>query len=114
MRAYRVERVLSEGEGHAQIQTSRVLVFDLEGASEDLVLVNGVESGTSVRVEISVDGEAIYAGEESISPGESLSGIRLQTALEAGTYEALETQHLYDEEGNSLSTIRVPVTLIVG
>lgn len=45
--------------------------------------------------------------------GSRLRDIALDTPLEAGTYDCVAVYHLVDDDQNTLSTLRVTVTLIV-
>jgi len=45
--------------------------------------------------------------------GSSLQDIALDTPLEAGTYPCVAVYHLVDDDQNTLSTLRVTVTVIV-
>lgn len=48
-----------------------------------------------------------------IPVGSSLQDIVLDTLLDAGTYDCVAVYHLVDENQNTLSTLRVTVTVIV-
>lgn len=45
--------------------------------------------------------------------GSSLQNIKLDTPLEAGTYDCVAVYHLVDDDQNTLSTLRITVTVIV-
>lgn len=45
--------------------------------------------------------------------GSSLQNIALDTPLEAGTYDCVAIYHLVDDDQNTLSTLRVTVTVII-
>ena len=48
-----------------------------------------------------------------IPVGGSLTDIALDTPLEAGTYDCVAVYHIVDDDQNTLSTLRVTVTLVV-
>ena len=48
-----------------------------------------------------------------IPVGSSLRDIALDTELDVGTYDCVEVYHLVDDEQNTISTLRVTVTLII-
>lgn len=57
-------------------------------------------------------GETIY--ESPILPvGSHLKDIRLDTVLEAGSYDCVLTYHLLDEEEQEVSTLKVSVQIVV-
>ena len=58
-------------------------------------------------------GETIY--ESPIIPvGSHLNEIKLDTVLEAGTYDCILTYHLLDEEEQDVSTLQLTVQIVIG
>ena len=112
MRAYRIEREVSVGESHLSTQLGSVLVFDQSGLSQDVTVRNSADSANAMVFELLVDGAAVYTS-EPLEPGEELTSIQLAAALEPGNYEAVAVQSARDAEGNALSSVRVPVEMLI-
>jgi len=83
--------------------------------SSNAYVENNLDNSTDVYFDLFLKGnedEAIY--ESPIIPvGSSISKFSLTKNLDAGTYECICIYHLVDEEQNTLSTLRVTVTVIV-
>ncbi len=83
--------------------------------SEDAHVENVVENTNDVYFDIflaSDEENAIYKS-PVIPRGSTLENIALDTPLEAGTYDCICVYHLVDEDQNTLTTLRVTVTLII-
>ena len=81
--------------------------------SEDAYVENKTENTNDVYFDLflaSDETNAIYKS-PVIPIGGKLENIALDTPLEAGTYDCVLVYHLVDEEQNTLSTLRVSVTL---
>lgn len=89
-----------------------MIVFDQAGLVGDVTIVNNVNSGNAMVLEIEMDGETIFVS-DAIAPGESLESIALEAALSSGNHAAIAIQKTYDAGGIYLSGVRIPVTLIV-
>ena len=86
-----------------------------DSVSEDAYVENLAENTNDVYFDVFLadnEDEAIY--ESPLLPrGSELDGIALDTVLSAGTYDCVMVYHLVDEEQNTLSTLRVALTIIV-
>ena len=86
-----------------------------DSVSEDAYVENLAENTNDVYFDVFLadnEDEAIY--ESPLLPrGSELDGIALNTVLSAGTYDCVMVYHLVDEEQNTLSTLRVALTIIV-
>lgn len=86
-----------------------------DSKSEDAYVENLEENTNDVFFDIFLadnEDEAIY--QSPVLPrGSELDGIALDTALSAGTYDCVMVYHLIDEEQNTLSTVRVAMTIII-
>lgn len=86
-----------------------------DSVSEDAYVENLAENTNDVFFDVFLadnEEEAIY--ESPVLPrGSELNGIALDTALSAGTYDCVMVYHLIDEEQNTLSTLRVALTIII-
>lgn len=58
------------------------------------------------------EGNVIYKS-PVIPVGSTLQDIALDTVLDAGTYDCVAVYHLVDEDQNTLSTLRVTVTVMI-
>lgn len=116
-----VERVLQEaGEaqqsGYYTVTMNPVWHFATgEEASYDAVVEN-VEKNTNdvyFDVVLSEDEEQVLYSSPVIPRGGRLESIALDKTLQSGTYDCVVVYHLVDEEQNSLSTLRVSITVVV-
>jgi len=84
-------------------------------ASYNAYVENTVGNTNAVYIDLfRADDEenAIYKS-PVIPVGSSLQDITLDTPLEKGTYDCVAVYHLVDDDQNTLSTLRVTVTVIV-
>lgn len=83
--------------------------------AEDAFVENLEENTNDVYFDVFLadhEDEAIY--ESPILPrGSELNDIALDTVLSAGTYDCVMVYHLVDEEQNTISTLRVALTIII-
>ena len=87
---------------------------DGSAASEDAYVENAVSNTNSVYFDVIRNDTEETIFESPILPvGSHLEGITLDTKLEAGTYDCVLIYHLLDENDESISTVRVSVTIIV-
>ncbi len=88
---------------------------DGKTASTDAYVENVPENTNDVYFDVFLAGDEENAVYESpvIQRGASLDSITLKTPLDAGTYDCVLVYHLVDEDQNTISTLRVTVTLIV-
>ncbi len=86
-----------------------------DAVSEDAYVENVVENTNDVYFDLFLEDDEnnpIY--ESPIIPrGKHLDNIKLDKKLDAGTYECIVVYHLVDEEQNTLSELRVGLTVIV-
>lgn len=84
-------------------------------ASEDAYVENLATNTNAVYLDLFLledEENAIYQS-PVIPLGSSLQNILLDTPLEAGTYDCVAVYHLVDDDQNTLSTLRVTVTVII-
>jgi len=88
---------------------------DGKSASTDAYVENVPENTNDVYFDIFLAGDEENAVYESpvIQRGASLDSITLKTPLDAGTYDCVMVYHLVDDDQNTISTLRVAVTLII-
>ena len=113
LEAYRLNRELVEGDAYTASTLGDVLKVADDGVSVEWSYTNDSISGNAVVLSILLDGEELYRS-GLIQPGESLEGVALNRALEAGSYEAVAVMSVCDAEGAAVSSTRVPVTIQVG
>ena len=83
--------------------------------SEDAYVANVEGNTNDVYFDVVMsdnEDEVIYKS-PVIPRGSELNNIALDTPLDAGTYDCVCIYHLVDEEQNTISTLRVSVTIIV-
>ena len=87
---------------------------DGKAASENAYVENVVRNTNDVYFDVilSETDEVIY--ESPLLPiGSYIENITLDKELEKGTYDCVVIYHLVDEEQNTLSTVRVAVTIVI-
>ena len=103
--------------GYYTVTMSNVWHFANGSAvSDDAYVENKTENTNDVYFDIFLaddEENAIYKS-PVIPVGSSLENIALDTTLEDGTYDCVMIYHLVDDEQNTLSTLRVTVTLVIG
>ena len=86
-----------------------------DAVSEDAYVENAVENTNAVYLDLFLaedEENAIYKS-PVIPVGSSLEDIALDTPLSAGTYDCVAVYHLVDDDQNTISTLRVTVTVTV-
>ncbi len=86
-----------------------------DAVSSDAYVENITENTNAVYFDLflaSNEENAIYKS-PVIPVGSSLRDIALDTKLDAGNYDCVVVYHLVDDEQNTISTLRVTVTVIV-
>lgn len=86
-----------------------------DAISEDAYVENREENTNDIYFDVFLadnEEEAIYKS-PLLPRGSELDNIVLDTPISAGTYDAVVVYHLVDEEQNTVSTLRVGVTIIV-
>lgn len=86
-----------------------------DSPSSNAYVENNTDNSTPVYFDLFLaedENEAIY-NSPVIPVGSSLSGFSLSKKLDAGSYDCVCVYHLVDDEQNTLSTLRVKVTVIV-
>lgn len=83
--------------------------------SEDAFVENREENTNDIYFDVFLaeDEETPILQSPVIPRGAELNNIALDTPLEAGTYDCVMIYHLIDEEQNTVSTLRVGITIIV-
>lgn len=86
-----------------------------DSVSEDAYVANLEENTNDVYFDIFLaDDENKSILESPVIPrGGELNNIVLDTSLSAGTYDCVMVYHLVDEDQNTVSTLRVGLTIIV-
>ena len=86
-----------------------------DAVSSDAYVENVPENTNDIFFDLVLEADEDTAILKSpvIPRGAELQNISLDTPLEAGTYPCVMIYHLIDEEQNTLSTLRVGVTVIV-
>lgn len=86
-----------------------------DAVSEDAVVVNAEANTNDVYFDVVLkeDEEKIVYKSPVIPIGGRLEGIALDEPLEAGQHDCVVIYHLIDEEQNTLSTLRVAITIVV-
>lgn len=86
-----------------------------DGVSEDAYVANDAGNTNDVYFDVFLaEDESTPILESPVIPrGGELENIALDTLLEAGTYDCVLIYHLVDENQNSLSTLRIGITIIV-
>ncbi len=87
---------------------------DGKSVSENAYVENVVRNTNDVYFDVilSETDEVIY--ESPLLPvGSHIENITLDKELEKGTYDCVVIYHLVDEEQNTLSTVRVAVTIVI-
>lgn len=86
-----------------------------DAISSNAYVENALENTNAVYLDLFLaedEEKAIY--ESPVIPvGSSLTDIALDTPLDAGTYDCVAVYHLVDDDQNTISTLRVTVTVIV-
>lgn len=86
-----------------------------DAVSSNAYVENAVENTNAVYVDVflSEDEENAIYKSPIIPVGSSLQEIKLDTLLDAGTYDCVAVYHLVDDDQNTVSTLRVTVTVTV-
>lgn len=86
-----------------------------DSVSEDAYVQNRADNTNDVFFDVFLEGDeenAIYMS-PVLPRGAELEEIKLDRALEAGTYNCVMIYHLIDENQNTLSTLRVGLTIVI-
>lgn len=86
-----------------------------DAVSEDAFVENREENTNDVYFDVFLaeDEETPILQSPVIPRGAELNSIALDTPLEAGTYDCVMVYHLVDDDQNTISTLRVGITIIV-
>lgn len=86
-----------------------------DSVSEDAYVENVMENTNDIYFDVFLeDNEDAPILESPVIPrGSQLENITLDKELSAGTYECVMVYHLIDEEQNTVSTLRVGLTVII-
>lgn len=86
-----------------------------DAISSNATVRNSTENTNAVFFDVVMadDEEDVIYKSPVIPVGSSLKQISLDRKLDAGTYDCIVIYHLIDDEQNTLSTLRVTVTIIV-
>lgn len=86
-----------------------------EAVSEDAYVANRIENTNDVYFDVFLaDDETEPILRSPVIPrGGEMDNISLDTPLEAGTYDCVTVYHLVDEEQNTVSTLRIGLTIVV-
>ncbi len=102
--------------GYYETSMATTWNFSNGSAISDNAYVRNVAGNTNdVYLDVSLaDNDEVIYKSPVIPRGETLTGIALDKELEAGTYDCVATYHLVDEEQNTVSTLMVAITIVVG
>ena len=86
-----------------------------DAVSEDAFVENKEENTNDVYFDVFLasDEENPILQSPVIPRGAELDNISLDTPLDAGTYDCVMVYHLVDDDQNTISTLRVGITIIV-
>lgn len=86
-----------------------------DAISEDAYVANDMENTNDVYFDIFLaENEDTPIFQSPVIPrGSELGDIKLDQELNAGTYECVMIYHLIDDEQNTISTLRVGLTIVV-
>jgi hypothetical protein len=86
-----------------------------DAVSNDAYVANASRNTNDVYFDVVLeeDESQVLYKSPVIPRGGELDGIRLDTRLDKGTYPAILIYHLVDDEQNTVSTLRVGITIIV-
>lgn len=82
-----------------------------ESASTDAYIANGVSNHYPISFEILINDTEVVYSSTVIPVGKQIKEIKLDTPLEAGTYNAVCYYHLWKEDGTENSSFGVNITL---
>lgn len=102
--------------GYYSVSMSNVWHFATgDSVSEDAYVKNVEENTNDVYFDVflSDSEEDSILASPLLPRGSELNEIALDTPMPAGTYDCLMIYHLVDEEQNTISTLRVGLTIIV-
>lgn len=103
--------------GYYSVQMTTTWHFQTgDAVSEDAYVANDAGNTNDVYFDVFLaEDEGTPILESPVIPrGAELNSIALDKPLEAGSYDCVMIYHLVDEEQNSISTLRVGFTIIVG
>lgn len=86
-----------------------------DAISSDAYVENVIENTNAVYLDVFLANDeenAIYKS-PVIPLGSRLQDIALDTKLDVGTYDCIAIYHLVDDEQNTISTLRVTITVII-
>lgn len=87
---------------------------DGTSSSDNAYVENSTANTTPVYFDLQLaDTEEVIYQSPIIPVGSYLNDIKLDTDLDAGIYDCVLIYHLVDEEQNTLSTLRMAVTVVV-
>ena len=112
LEAYRIAHNPSAGEAHAASTLGNRIAVAADGTSATWRYANTIASGNTVVLHIELNGEEIYRS-EPLAPGAQLQSFQFSRALTAGQYEAFAVTSVRDADGNTVSSTRVPVMIVV-
>ncbi len=100
-------------------QNSTWYFADGESPSDNAFVENATENTSDVYFDVFIKGEednednALYKS-PVLPVGQSVSNIKLDKDLDAGTYECVIVYHLVDEDQKTFDTVRVGLTISIG
>ncbi len=101
--------------GYYEVMMNTTWKFSTGSAASSNAYVKNVATNTNdvyFDVTLSDTDELIYSS-PLIPLGSYLENITLDKDLDAGTYDCVCTYHLVDEEQNTLSTLKITLTIVV-
>lgn len=100
-------------EGMFEVNMNTIWTFpNGESASSDAYVANGTANSLPISFDVLLDEEVIYSS-TVIPVGSRIKEIKLDKALEAGSYNAVCMYHLWNEDGTENSSFGVNIQLTV-
>lgn len=108
------EKFIPPGYYNSQMTTTWTFATG-DAVSEDAYVANASQNTNDVYFDVVLeeDEEKVIYKSPVIPRGSELEGIKLDTKLEAGTYPCVLIYHLVDDQQNTVSTLRVGITINV-
>lgn len=102
--------------GYYQVTMSTTWHFNSgDAVSEDAYVANDISNSNDVYFDLFIEGDEDNPILQSpiIPRGGEMTDIKLDTPIDAGTYDCIMVYHLVDEDQNTLSTLRFGFKIVV-
>ena len=111
LRVYMLSRDLSDGDAYTATTLGGDIHLSTDQTQVEWNYTNNSISGNEVVISLTLDDEELFRS-ASLKPGESLTELTLNHALQVGTYEAVVVASVYDN-GEIVSATRTPIEITV-